>query len=1068
MPDCNEPRDPFNGSMRPIEGGRLGVYKQDFNAHISGTAFNHCADQINMSPPLEGCGAGLTVQEAIENLISCSGGGLFVSIGNITEDGYVSGDYNVGAEGIDTLEQAFAAAFMDPHLENGGVIVIKSGTYSLSSTVTVPPGITLWGEPGGTIINGRMTEAPMFVIGTAKPRVNLGYENTSLIRSQNNPQFTKFWNITLIDNLNREGGFSLINTPMIAVQDGAYFIMEQSTCLGATLASVSDSSLVAVGRNTSISTTNPTTVEVINSYIDGFSGGILFGSTNGATDRLIVKNTRFRYLGNRSIVSAINTTICNMQVIDNTFLGTRDGLNFLSDSPVNILGTAVTNSVNCRMIVGNNGGGLVNNVGTNVDNSFFPIPVVRTPTTPVIRGLLSLNNTWSNSYTSASFFMTVGDGITSVGDLTGVNSLDIILQRAHIFPEYNSVIYVGSGTYTITNNFTDSTASLIGMGVGTGPNAKPIIQLNFNEVENINLFGHRSMSLFKNVKNIQFRNIGANVDALSIRGDASGFTNVKDCSFSNVPLVVNNSNNCNISNCVFEQNGFVTNFISLYIDLSTTNQTFVESCSFLGHGYAFYATRQISGDADNNKKVSVNNCIFNPFGSGSGEKISNALSLLPWSGFRQRYMLVDLGRNGDFTIENSIVNAVDPVNNIFETTNQTLIDGYTHNMYIEFGARNTRIDNCVFDCPDQAMHISRNLVPSVYVVSRGSCIITDSSFRGNLPLAVIGNHQVDLLRQYFAPIIRINGCKINRYVRQKNRPASAGVYDAIEALYVNIATAWGLYTSTFSYPSLQVDISNNQISATKNSSDTEPTIYYTLGTLAGTTNSIYTLDRMGVCVYAPNYGVNFSDNNVTINTSRFGTLTPSGQSVRQAAVAIRVDRLQPFTNLPSWAGASSINNNKIHYIDFSTISEAERTLCFYSILSNTTICGNTFSWVKSSGQAFGGSISGWLQLSNNDDDDETNDVPNPTCVIISNNIFFRSGVMGGPQGIHLNRKVEGSGLFTNNVFNLDAGVFSTTREPKEGWKYEDHIINSPAIYTGESWTSWKETILRKIIHPDNS
>lgn len=1067
MPDCNEPRDPFNGSMRPIEGGRLGVYKQDFNAHISGTAFNHCADQINMSPPLEGCGAGLTVQDAIENLISCSGGGLFVSIGNITEDGYTSGDYNVGAEGIDTLEQAFAAAFMDPHLENGGVIVIKSGTYSLSSTVTVPPGITLWGEPGGTIINGRMTESPMFIIGTAKPRINLGFENTSLIRSQNSPQFTKFWNITLIDNLNREGGFSLLNNPMIAVQDGAYFIMEQSTCLGSTLASVSDSSLVAVGRNTSVSTTNPTTVEVINSYIDGFSGGILFGSVNGATDRLIVKNTRFRYLGNRPVVNAINTTICNMQITDNTFLGTRDGINFLSDSPVNILGTAVTNSINCRMIVGNNGGGLVNNVGTNVDNSFFPIPIVRTPTTPVIRGLLSLNNTWSNSYTSASFFMTVGDGVTSVGDLTGVSSLDIILQRAHIFPEYNSIIYVGPGTYTVTNNFTDSTASLVGMGVGTGPNAKPIIQLNFNEVENINLFGHRSMSLFKNVKNIQFRNIGANVDALSIRGDASGFANVQDCSFLNVPLVVNNASNCNISNCVFEQNGLVSNFISLYIDMATTNQTFVDSCSFLGHGYAFYATRQVSGDADNNKKISVNNCIFNPFGSGSGQKISNALSLLPWGGFRQRYMLVDLGRNGDFTIENTIVNAVDPVNNIFETTNQALIDGYTHNIYIEFGARNTKIDNCVFDCPDQAMHISRNLVPSVYVVSRGSCIITDSSFRGNLPLAIIGNYQVDLLRQYFAPIIRINGCKINRYVRQKNRPASAGVYDAIEALYVNIATAWGLYTSTFAYPALQVDISNNQISATKNSADAEPTIYYTLGTLAGTTNAIYTLDRMGVYVYAPNYGVNFSDNSVTINTSRFGTLTPSEQSVRQAAVAIRVDRLQPFTDLPSWAGSSSVNNNKIHLITQLGLGAGERTICFYGILANTTICGNSMNMLNS-GVASTGFITGWIQLSNNDDEEENNDAPNRTGVIISNNIFFKSGnAFGWGQGIHLNRKVGGSGLFVNNVFNQDSNSESTP-EVKEGWKYDYENINPATRGTNESWTSWKETIFRKIVHPDNS
>jgi hypothetical protein len=67
------PRDPFVGSGRPQEGGFLATHKQDFNAHISGTAYRHCAEDIDMSPVLGGCAAGATVQEVLTNLVSCIG-----------------------------------------------------------------------------------------------------------------------------------------------------------------------------------------------------------------------------------------------------------------------------------------------------------------------------------------------------------------------------------------------------------------------------------------------------------------------------------------------------------------------------------------------------------------------------------------------------------------------------------------------------------------------------------------------------------------------------------------------------------------------------------------------------------------------------------------------------------------------------------------------------------------------------------------------------------------------------------------------------------------------------------
>lgn len=72
MSDCNKPRPPYSSpSRRKKEGGFLGLHKQDFNAHISGEAYRHCATQIKMYPELSGCGMGENVQQVLENLLFC-------------------------------------------------------------------------------------------------------------------------------------------------------------------------------------------------------------------------------------------------------------------------------------------------------------------------------------------------------------------------------------------------------------------------------------------------------------------------------------------------------------------------------------------------------------------------------------------------------------------------------------------------------------------------------------------------------------------------------------------------------------------------------------------------------------------------------------------------------------------------------------------------------------------------------------------------------------------------------------------------------------------------------------
>ena len=154
---CQTPRSPFSGSGRNIEGGYLAVHKQDFNAHASGQDFRHCADNINMNPELNTI-PGTDVQEVLENMeiAILNAGKMFISIGDV--NGPARGNYNIGDPGIYTFEQAFAAAVADDHLVSGGTIVVLSGTYDVTSTISVPAGITIWGEPSGVIINAKMTE----------------------------------------------------------------------------------------------------------------------------------------------------------------------------------------------------------------------------------------------------------------------------------------------------------------------------------------------------------------------------------------------------------------------------------------------------------------------------------------------------------------------------------------------------------------------------------------------------------------------------------------------------------------------------------------------------------------------------------------------------------------------------------------------------------------------------------------------------------------------------------------------------------------------------------------------
>jgi hypothetical protein len=161
-------RTRFVGSGRQKEGGLLAVHKRDFEAHRTGGDWRHKAGHIDMNPLLARFPAP-TVQGVLESIATFleSGASSFVSIGD--GYGYSRGDYNIGDPGIPTLEAAFTAALASIRLQNGGTILLKPGNYEVSSTITLPRGISVMGDLATTALEitqfpiWRMRSLPMLI-----------------------------------------------------------------------------------------------------------------------------------------------------------------------------------------------------------------------------------------------------------------------------------------------------------------------------------------------------------------------------------------------------------------------------------------------------------------------------------------------------------------------------------------------------------------------------------------------------------------------------------------------------------------------------------------------------------------------------------------------------------------------------------------------------------------------------------------------------------------------------------------------------------------------------------------
>src|SRR5271165_277139 len=394
--------------------GGLATNRYDFQSHIEGLSFRHSADQIDVIPPVIINGLPyITVADALTATSSSitqliANGEGFITIG----DGYdcwhnANGTINFdpSVPSLDTiLNPIFNAIYNNTALpiqfqriKRGGIVVIKSGTYYVTNTINVPPGIVIFGEGYGTkIVNATSlvipptsgsppypklvsTSAPVFKVMPDINRIN----NDGAINS-NLPYFmfervTKFVNLVVADNfveptilgdLNYKLAQNYsINNPLILQEPGSHLECDHVIFVGR----VNFASGQTVGTNgvssypIQLDPANPistgTILKVKDCFIDGFAIGGEFRGTGYNADVCEYAGNKIRvygYLANDSASATKNcimsSTACNIEFNNNYIIGNGNNIKYGVYVDINGLSAPANKNLMPRAnIVGNSG-----------------------------------------------------------------------------------------------------------------------------------------------------------------------------------------------------------------------------------------------------------------------------------------------------------------------------------------------------------------------------------------------------------------------------------------------------------------------------------------------------------------------------------------------------------------------------------------------------------------------------------------------------------------------------------------------------------------------------------------
>lgn len=607
-----------NVRVKEIPG--VGVtYLSDFKSHYDGNDFKHSASSINMSPPLVNFPE-ITVQDTLEAFeIVLMAGNDFISIG----DGITSqGTYTIGVGGLTTVEQCFTAALTADRLDQGGLILLKSGTYNFNSTISLPAGVSVVGEIGGTIINV-LTDNPVFQIAECS---RVAIDNAG--RYTDGQNINKFHNLTFFDNMGSP--LPVLKTSSFIYGDKGSNIEIERCCFFGKKYSTDITNLAVSYNSLSFSLAN-TVLTIKNSSILGLQRAVQFDVDAGLDNKLIINNNKLWVSGSsgvttkeRSVISFAGSSV----QISNNFIRTG-----ISADNIDCLACCDTNpTMKSTVVITNNQ--MVSLFGNRVTNDIFKIPNYSSTGGQNIRSVIS-NNTSDAGNSSNSFYLTIGDGFTSVGDINGVNALqhlyDLFYQRnvtrfGSDFINHGEVtIYIKQGTYNIGNGYFDSrnknlNFSLVGvLHHGNFPTIK-MVQTAGTSGGNLSYLGNRLENLIFSSDTFYWRVKPTWYSFISNQSEAH--TVVKNCFFRNAGIHLDHegSSSSTVANSVFIENcDFINNTatltnatyserIAINAVLQNTN-VFIKNCHTDGLYGKFCNFTNSSTSANNN--IVIEDCFAN-------------------------------------------------------------------------------------------------------------------------------------------------------------------------------------------------------------------------------------------------------------------------------------------------------------------------------------------------------------------------------------------------------------------------------------------------------------------------
>ncbi|MFZ4795969.1 MAG: hypothetical protein ACOYMA_00650 [Bacteroidia bacterium] len=628
---------------RRIENpGRLVTYRSDFEGHWQGDNFRHTADDIDMNPALvyaPPVPPATTVQGTLENLLGLiNNGNDFVSIG----DGNISnGSYTVNA-GYTTIETAFDAAIAALRFSaSGGIILLKSGHYNFTNTVVLPAGISVIGEIGGTMINA-VADNPIFQVEESP---NFPINLTPTVICADGYRISKFQNLTFFDNYGQNSAvLTATNSCFLLLNQGSNVEIDKCSFFGKFSGPGSSTTITRQVLRLNVAVTNYNTIlSFKNSTVFSTQQILKFNPDLTKDNRLTFSNNRVWCSGVIDGVLLTDTSLiplygCNSEFCNNdiTF-----GLSSTAQA-VKVFAYCYSNPQTlCTMIITGNKIKAADNTLIDQNSLFSTIGGVDAGKN--IRSVIT-GNTCPSSNDSNSWYLVVGDGTNSIGDINGPKALSYIYE--YYKQENDSgnkfhgqiTIFVRYGEYTVVDgSFTTEATNFNFKLIGLPENGNlPVITFNFTAPtingQNIFLGSHienisfRANNKFYNicptdyftdpnpgapfakyitVKNCSFKNCGILLqsNANIINSDCKGLVNFENCRFDigETLLNISNTNKTAIS-CLLSNYKLIIN--SCYTQIDTSFGSFLKVIP-LYSPFTF------------NNDIEIKNCIIYSKGQGS-------------------------------------------------------------------------------------------------------------------------------------------------------------------------------------------------------------------------------------------------------------------------------------------------------------------------------------------------------------------------------------------------------------------------------------------------------------------